>query len=431
MQGAVSALIAVATVLALTVVPALAAQIAGSRSTATVLDALLLGIHATILGHGGGLVVSTGVVDGAMTLTPFGLTAVMLAVSAERLLRLGRALGLVEGGHLRPHALRDAGAALTGYTAVYAGLLGAIASVAQHPLVRPVVLSAVVSGALVAVVGGLAGIGLALARPRRDGRAAPATPALLPTPVGAVARALAVGAAGLTALGMLTMAVLLLVAAPRVVALTDALAPGPVGGVVLILLQLALLPTLGVWALVVLCGGSVTLGTGTLQTLGASSTGVMPALPLLAAVPDPGEHPLAVRALVLLPAAVVALGAVLLVRQTRDLEPRERWGAWVAYPLLLALGIQLLAGLSAGSIGAGRLAEVGPRATDLVLPVLAVCVLPTVAVIAVDRLGLVDRGRAGLEDLRRRVERAEQIERGGQPPRDQGSAAEETTDPLR
>ena len=52
------------------VVPALAAQAAGTASSATALDAVLIALNVLVLGHGGGVVLSTGVIDGAVTLSP-------------------------------------------------------------------------------------------------------------------------------------------------------------------------------------------------------------------------------------------------------------------------------------------------------------------------------------------------------------------------
>ena len=111
-RGVLAAVVSLGTALALTVVPALAAQVAGTRSTATALDAVIIGLNLLVLGHGGGITLSTGVIDGGVTLTPLGLMGLLVLVSALGMRRAGRVLELVQDDALRPRALGDAGSAL-------------------------------------------------------------------------------------------------------------------------------------------------------------------------------------------------------------------------------------------------------------------------------------------------------------------------------
>src|SRR5699024_3730576 len=120
-RGVLAALSSLGIALAVVVVPALAAQVAGTASSATALDAILIGLSILVLGHGGGVMVSTGVVDGPVTMTPFGLLILLLLLSALAMRKVGRALRPVrDDGVLRTGALRDAGSALGMYALVYA-----------------------------------------------------------------------------------------------------------------------------------------------------------------------------------------------------------------------------------------------------------------------------------------------------------------------
>lgn len=412
-RGLLAALSVLGIGLAVVVVPALAAQVAGTASSATALDAVLIALNVLVLGHGGGVVLSTGVIDGAVTLTPVGLQILLVLLAALSLRRVGHRLELVRGdGVLRVGALRDAGVSLAAFGGTYAIGLAVLAAIGRSADAAPMVTSAVVSGALVAVGGGL--IGLLWSLRREPTTAVPGVRVLelLPAPYGAVARSALLAVLGLFGAGMLLVLVLMLTHVPAQSALFDQLDPGIVGGLVLTLLQLALLPLLAVWALVVLLGGTVVVGTSTGISLGEVQTGVLPALPILGALPEPGDLPGATWALMLVPALAVGLGAVSLVRDVAGLERRERITAWIGYPVVVVVAVLLLAGLTTGGIGDGRLVHLGPAMGTLVLPLLGVVVLATGLVLAVLVTDLVPWTRRSIASLRERVDAAESAERG-------------------
>lgn len=410
-RGVLGALSSLGISLAVVIVPALAAQVVGTASSATALDAILIGLSVLVLGHGGGTMLSTGVIDGPVTLTPFGLLLVLLILSALAMRRIGHALRPVrDDGVLRAGALRDAGSALGMYALVYAIGLAILASIGRSSDTSPMITSALFSGLMVAVIGGLAGLLWSLRREATDSVPGVRVLDLLPTPFGAVARAVVLAVIGLLALGMATVVVLMLFSLPAQSALFDALDPGIVGGLVLTLVQLALLPLVAVWAMVVLLGGSVGLGTSTSLSLDGSVTGVLPALPMLGAVPEPGDFPTALWLLMLLPAVPVGLGAVRLVREVSELGRRDRITAWITYPLAVFVTVLLLAGLSTGGIGDGRLVHLGPQMSTLALPLSAVVVAATGLVLIALVSPLVPWVRAQVAGLRARVEKAERGE---------------------
>lgn len=420
-RGVLGALSSLGIALAVVVVPALAAQVAGTASSATALDAILISLSVLILGHGGGIVLTTGVVDGAVTLTPFGLLILLMLLSALSMRRVGRALRPVrDDGVLRAGALRDVGSALGMYTLVYAIGLAVLASFGRSTDVSPVVTSAVVSGAMVALVGGLAGLLWSLRREPTQSVPGVRVLELLPTPYGDIARAALTAVIGLLWMGLAAITVMLLLSVPEQASLFDGLAPGIVGGLVLTLVQLALLPLLAVWALTVLLGGTVGVGTSTGISLGGAETGVLPALPILGALPGPGDFPEWTWALMVLPAVPVALGAVRLIRDLAEYERREQIIGWVGYPLAVVVVALLLAGLSTGGIGDGRLVHLGPQMNSLALPLIGVVALTTALVLGVLATPLIPWTRSTVASLRERVEAAERGERS-----EDGSAADE------
>ena len=412
-RGLLAALSVLGVALAVVVVPALAAQVAGTSSSATALDAVLIALSILVLGHGGGVVLSTGVIDGAVTLTPVGLQILLVLLAALNLRRVGRRLQLVrEDGVLRVGALREAGVALAAFAGTYAIGLSILAAIGRSAEATPVVTSAFVSGALVSVGGGLIGLLWSLRREPTETVPGVRVLELLPAPYGDVARAVLLALSGLLGAGMAVVVVLLLASVPAQAALFDSLAPGIVGGIVLTLLQLALLPLVAIWALTVVLGGTVGVGTSTGISLGGAETGVLPALPMLGALPAPGDFPAAAWTLLLVPVVPVALGAVRLVRDVEALPLRDRITAWAAYPLAVIVACLLLAGLSTGGIGDGRLVHLGPQMSTLALPLIGLVAVTTALVLGVLATPLIPWTRGAVASLRERVEAAERSERG-------------------
>ena len=410
-RGILAAGVSLATGLALAVIPALAAQVAGTRSTATALDAILIGLNILVLGHGGGITLSTGAIEGTVTLAPFGLTGLLILVSALGMRRVGRLLELVRpDGLLRSSALRDAGSALAAHTVLYALGMAVLAAIARSADVSPVIPSAVFSAALISLLGGLCGLLWSLRREATDEVPGVRVLSLLPSPFDAVARAVCIAVVGVLGTGMLLLIVMLLLSLPEQAGLFAQLDPGPVGGLVLTLLQLALLPLLAVWASTVLLGGTVTLGTGTSVSLAGAETGVLPALPVLGALPQPGTAPAWTVLLLVLPLGVVMLGAHRLVRDVQELPLRDRITAWITYPLVVLVALLLIAGLSTGGIGDSRLAHLGPTMPTVLLPSAILVLGGTGLIVGIFASGLIPWAGRAIAALRSRVENAERAE---------------------
>ncbi|HSN05883.1 MAG TPA: DUF6350 family protein [Candidatus Angelobacter sp.] len=174
-------------------------------------------------------------------------------------------------------------------------------------------------------------------------------------------------------------------------ALSHQVAPGGGDALGLFLVSLAYLPNLLVWTLSYVVGPGFAVGSGLSVDAFSSSSALLPGVPLLGAVPP--DAPTAAPLLLLTPVLCGVLAAVVLRRRAR-LPLREEVVALVGGTALLALATALLCALSRGSLGAARLAVLGPPpwaaagavfgfvAAGAVLWSLVVRILPTVWVSA-------------------------------------------------
>lgn len=152
------------------------------------------------------------------------------------------------------------------------------------------------------------------------------------------------------------------------------LQPGPIGGAVLTIAQLGVVPNLALWSLAWISGGGITLGVGsTLGPLG-TAVGPLPAMPVLGALPagDLGSA----WVFMLLPVLSGILAGWWFLREGENhfedwisIRLKVRWVALAVSTLLLGVFIGAVAGLvslagswlASGSLGIGRLTELGPN----------------------------------------------------------------------
>lgn len=186
-----------------------------------------------------------------------------------------------------------------------------------------------------------------------------------------IVRGTAVALAGLSAIGGVVLALAVLIGGAQIVALFQAGNVDLVGATVIALGQLVYLPTLVVWALSFAAGPGFALGTGTAVSPAGTQLGVVPGIPVLGAVPDSTSTWMLL--LVLLPVAVGAATGWVLRSRFAAAGADEEWA-----PRLTVLGgvsvltagiAALLAVCASGSLGPGRLAEVGPDPGALALAV--------------------------------------------------------------
>ncbi len=130
---------------------------------------------------------------------------------------------------------------------------------------------------------------------------------------------------------------------------------------------LAVLPNAALFSGAYLLGPGFTVGTGTLVSPGAVVLGPLPLFPLLAALPDAGPTPAWAGWLMLTPVLVAAAASALAHRA----RPAATWDQAAirgcAGGLVAGLLLGLLTCVAGGSVGPGRMADVGPFQFDVLL----------------------------------------------------------------
>src|ERR1700722_13603972 len=154
--------------------------------------------------------------------------------------------------------------------------------------------------------------------------------------------------------------------------LSNSLAPGAIGSVLLLVTQLAYMPNAVVWAISFTLGPGFAFGTGTVVAPTGAALGQLPAFPLLAALPQGGAlhnaaPPWLTVAALALPYLAGCVAGLLLVRAapTPSLEAAPFWGLGCGAAAGAVLGV--LAAFSGGPLGNGRLAAVGPSGWQVAL----------------------------------------------------------------
>ncbi len=364
--------------LLLAVVPAVAIWVATARVSAPWSQAARVGVQAWLVGNGSSLALSAG----EFTVLPLGLALPVLWLSWY-------AAGRVQHAVLRePSAgrLRSGALAFIGTYAVIAVAAAAVtgSTAARAPLGSALLGSLVVSGLSLAIASYWSWRPQVSWWPRLE---------------------LGVRAVGVALLGWLGLALVGLVAAvasgfSRIVDVQQALHPGGLGHLLLALLQVLAVPTAWAWSAAYATGDGFSVGAGTWVSPHATEFAPLPAFPLLGALPQPGAHSVATF---VLPAFVILAGCL------AGYWWRSRRGdVLVGIAVLEALGIAvgtalagaLLASLSAGAVGPGRMAEIGPSAfgvfTHLLLEIGAGALLGAFAgpYVASGRAGQAARGGA-------------------------------------
>lgn len=191
-------------------------------------------------------------------------------------------------------------------------------------------------------------------------RAAKAVRARLPMWFGPAVRSGLWAAAGLLAAGALIALVLVPARWGRVTAVFHTLHTGLVGGVLVVVVTVLYAGTAAMWVVSWLAGPGFSLGTGSSVTLAAVEPGRVPPVPMLGVLPEPGPLPGATWLLLAVP---VVAGAVAGHLATRGMAADSPWRRTAAAALTAALSagvvLTVLAALSSGSLGSGRLAAVG------------------------------------------------------------------------
>jgi hypothetical protein len=160
---------------------------------------------------------------------------------------------------------------------------------------------------------------------------------------------------------------------------------GLLGGALLVATQLAALPNLALWALSFLAGPGFSVVDGAHTSLTGSTGGLMPMVPVLGAVPEPGSAPWVVRLLVLVPVVVGGcIGRRALGSVARLSSLRTKASVAVVACAMVAVAVGVLDGLGGGSLGAYRLSDIGAPALWLTLTLALELVVGALLVVAWD-----------------------------------------------
>ena len=315
---------------------------------------------------------------------PLGLTPLALAaLAAWRLIRAGVHTSRAIGGR-GTGSYRLTFVAVVGVGVVY-GVLGAVAALlaglsgTQVPVWRAAATLAVFA-ALSAFVGAarttgaLGVLARSLPPPVRDGIRTGLFAAVLLLAVGAAVSGLAVVLGGAEAGEMI-----------------GAYRTGVAGQAGITLISLAYLPNLAVWAVAYLLGPGFAIGVDTTVRTTEVTLGALPALPLLAGLP---HEPLGLAGglLLALPVLVAMVAGWLLARRSLRLAEHPAGPGW--RPLLGAAALAgpvaglllgAVAAASAGALGEGRMAQLGPVAWQVGLMAAVVIAAGAVAGAAAGR----------------------------------------------
>ncbi|MEN3362037.1 MAG: hypothetical protein V7637_6019 [Mycobacteriales bacterium] len=344
----------------------LVAWITDTRGTASAAAAMRLAADAWLLAQGGRLSIPGGTVDAI----PLGLTA----LPALLLYRAGGALAAGPAGRGLRAAARSIGALALLYGLIAAVVANAAATGPTRVGTLSAAAGAVVLAAAAAGTGVLRAAGLL-----------GAAVAVLPRAVPPVGRAAAVAVTTLLGAGAAVAAISLAVHGTRAMDLTRALDPGQVGGLLLLVVGVLLVPNAAIWAAGWVAGPGFAVGVGTGVSPFGVGLGPVPALPVLAALPG-SAPPQAFRLVLLVPLLAGVLAGLTIARRTPTTAPDDgavdgpgdgpaggsagrpagagrawRCAGYGAAAGLLAGGVvAALSVLAGGSVGGGYLTAVGP-----------------------------------------------------------------------
>jgi Family of unknown function (DUF6350) len=168
------------------------------------------------------------------------------------------------------------------------------------------------------------------------------------------------GALAVFGAGLVLVLVAIVMHLARIERLYDTLGADPVGMSLLSLGQVLVLPNVAIWAASWMAGPGFGFGEGTAITWSHSNPGLLPLIPGLGAVPDPGPLPAGLWLTVLVPVAAGALVGWRALHQVARLstwQVKARTAAWAC--VVAASVLTLASALAGGSLGAARLGGVG------------------------------------------------------------------------
>jgi len=174
----------------------------------------------------------------------------------------------------------------------------------------------------------------------------------------------AAASAGAVAVGAVALFVLIVLNYATIIGLYEAIQAGIVGGATITLAELAFIPNLVIWAVAWFIGPGIAVGVGSNVSPAGTSLGEVPGLPILGVLPQGAP---AWGFLCLLVPILLGFISAVIVRQRQDSQALPARSTLqhvlggVGMGVVAGLILGILAWWSSGSLGPGRLAEVGPN----------------------------------------------------------------------
>jgi hypothetical protein len=321
----------------------------GSHGTTT--SVLRVGADAWLLAHGSPLSVH----QVAITASPLGVT-LLCGWITYRLAKRAAAASVAED-------LRAVGLSTVVVAGCYAAVALLTAVLAGRPGAEPGLGAAFLGGAFVGGVAGGAGL------LRGSGRAGELR-LLIPV------RALSMGYAALTSLLLMVGVGALLTAAGLVAhwsaaaEIVDTLDLDLTGGLLSLVLLVAIAPNVVLLAATYVLGSGFAVGAGTVVSPAEVTLGPVPSVPVLAALPDNGWAPGWAMALVAVPVLVAAVAALLTGRALPTSSYQSAAVRGLGGGVISAALLTVAASFAGGSIGPGRMADLGVSAGETFLAAL-------------------------------------------------------------
>jgi hypothetical protein len=339
-----------------------------ASDSATLRDAVGLGTRLWLLANGVGVHIGTVLI----TLVPWGITAVIAFLIA----RVSVASARRVPGDRKNSTIR--GPALIGVVTVAAYLVPVflVALRLGEPRAVPARWSAVIAAFVLAAIWG--------SSRKFSGRRADAARKWF-----AMGRAVIAAQLAMLVAGAAVLIIGLGMHLNRVAALYEALQPGVTGAVALLVLQLAFIPNALVWSACYALGSGFSLGTGSVVAPAGTQLGIVPAIPLLGALPTagPGDMTqvwwLAAGAI----AGAITCWVALADRPAIRFDQASLRGGSAG--MLAGAVFAGLAWAASGDLGMLRLIDIGPRLVPLLI--MAVTAMGLSGMIGGLALGLIPR----------------------------------------
>jgi hypothetical protein len=329
--------------------PVVVASLTGPPRAIT--SGLKLATELWLLGHGAGAVIGATTI----TLMPLGLTALLLLIVSGLAGVAARQAVLAHESDDLPLDVRQRLVArlVLSFTGTYVLTVGSVAFLFATPTqVAKALLGAAILGGLSSLVSVGRVVGWDAMR-------------TWPLWAKRVPMAVAAGMATVVLGGSVAVLVALYQGRDRITQLSSSLGADPVGGFVLVLGELAYLPNIVLWGVSWVLGAGFSLGDGSVVSPMVTQVGLLPAVPVFGAVPPAasGHWSMVWWLLVGVVAGVVAAWTAVAPRRRARFDETSLVGGLAG--VVAGLAVTVVAVVSRGNLGVGRLVSIGPRPFEL------------------------------------------------------------------